>query len=197
MANTRWTEHVGGYGLPAAAGLIRADVGDTFADVAAAWLAEPNRVAASDFERTLAPYRRFRCYSAPVRHRGGAPVGRIFVLRDVTRESEAERLRNAFIATVSHDLRAPLAAIAGYADTLLRDDSWDRVTQQEFLEVIAASADTLTRLVDNLLDAATLEAGALRLEPEPMRVERIAEQVVSHRRPLAPTHYASSRCSPT
>ncbi|HEY7063823.1 MAG TPA: ATP-binding protein [Chloroflexota bacterium] len=188
VANARWAALVGGEGLQAAASLRRADGGDPFAATAAAWLGEPNRVAAADFERVGPPYRRFRCYSAPVPHRGAAPGGRIFVLRDVTREHEAERLRNAFLATVSHDLRAPLAAIAGYTDSLLRDDSWDRQTHREFLEIIASSADTLTRLVDNLLDAATLEAGALRLEPEPVRVERIAERVVAQRRPLAATH---------
>ncbi len=188
LANARWTELVGGDGLQAAANLLRTDGGGRFAEAAAAWLTEPHHVAAADFERPVPPYGRFRCYTAPVRCHDGMPSGRIFVLRDVTRESEAERLRNAFLATVSHDLRAPLAAITGYADSLLRDDSWDPGTQREFLEIIAASADTLTRLVDNLLDAATLEAGALRLEPEPVRVERIAERVVAHRRPLTPTH---------
>ncbi len=188
VANARWAKLAGGEGLQAAGRLSRAEGGGTFAACAAAWLAEPERAAAADFECSGPPYRRFRCYSAPVRHRGAAPLGRIFVLRDVTRESEAERLRNAFVATVSHDLRAPLAAIAGYTDSLLRDDSWDRATQREFLEIIANSADTLTRLVDNLLDAATLEAGALRLEPEPVRVERIVARVVAQRRPLTPTH---------
>jgi signal transduction histidine kinase/HAMP domain-containing protein len=188
VANARWAELVGGAGLAAAGHLRRVEGGLPFADAAAAWLAEPLQVAAADFERAGPPYGRFRCYTAPVRRHDGPPFGRIFVLRDVTRESEAERLRNAFLATVSHDLRAPLAAISGYADSLLRDDSWDSRTQREFLEIIAASADTLTRLVDNLLDAATLEAGALRLEPEPVRVERIAERVVAHRRPLTPTH---------
>jgi signal transduction histidine kinase len=188
VANPRWAELVGGDGLRAAADLTRADGAGTLATAATAWLAEPERVVVADVERARPQYRRFRCYSAPVRHHGGAPFGRIFVLRDVTRESEAERLRNAFVATVSHDLRAPLAAIGGYTATLLQDSSWDPQTQREFLGIIAASADTLTRLVDNLLDAATLEAGALRLEPEPVRVERIAERVVAHRQPLTPTH---------
>ena len=56
------------------------------------------------------------------------------------------------------------------------DGPWDARTQQEFLEVIALSASRLAALVDNLLDAATLEAGALRLQREPVRVDR--EQIV-------------------
>ena len=52
-------------------------------------------------------------------HHDGATLGRIIVLRDVTRESEAERMRTALVTTVSHELRAPLTAITGYVDTLL------------------------------------------------------------------------------
>jgi len=51
--------------------------------------------------------------------------------------------------------------------------------------VIALSAARLSALVDNLLDAASLEAGALRLQREPVRVERIAERVLAQRRLLA------------
>src|SRR6185437_11026113 len=62
---------------------------------------------------------------------------------------------------------------------------WDEATQREFLEVVALSASRLAALVDNLLDAATLEAGALRLQREPVRVERIAERVLAQRRLLS------------
>jgi two-component system, OmpR family, phosphate regulon sensor histidine kinase PhoR len=196
VANRRWVELVGADGLEAAADLTRIDGGGAFAEAAAGWLAEPEQVAAIEIERPTPEYRRLRCYSAPVHRREGAPLGRIFVLRDVTRESEAERLRNAFIATVSHDLRAPLTAVAGYAETLMQDDAWDDQTRRELLGIIAASADTLTRLVDNLLDASTLEAGVLRLEPEPTRLERIVERVVTHRRPLTPTHALQTDLAP-
>ena len=110
--------------------------------------ADPSRT--SGFATT-----RRRCVSTAT----GDVLGRIFVLRDVTRETEAERMRAALVATVSHELRSPLTAITGYTDTLLHDGPWDDDTQREFLEVVAGSAARLAALVDNLLDAATLEAG--------------------------------------
>jgi signal transduction histidine kinase len=123
-----------------------------------------------------------------VRHADGSTIGRLFVMRDITRESEAERMRSAFVATVSHELRSPLTAIAGYTDTLINAGPWDSTTEREFLEIIAQSAAKLAGLVDNLLDAAKVEAGVLRVEREPVRLERIAHQVLAHRRNLAPDH---------
>jgi two-component system, OmpR family, phosphate regulon sensor histidine kinase PhoR len=186
VANHVWSELAGAADLPASFDLRRVDTPEaTYGDLARRWLADPEHVAATDLER-LEPYQRLRMYSAPVRFQADGPIlGRIFVLRDITRETEAERMRSALLATVSHELRSPLTAIAGYADTLLHDGPWDDRTEREFIEVIALSASRLAALVDNLLDAATLEAGALRLEREPVRVERIAERVLAQRRLLA------------
>jgi len=183
--NARWLELTGGDGL--AAGTLQRGGGGSgsFADASRGWLAGPEQVARADFER-FEPYARFRCYTAPVRTPEGP--GRIFTLRDVTRESEAERMRTALVSTVSHELRSPLTAIKGYVDSLLDGGPWDEATQREFLEIIAVSAEKLAVLVDNLLDAAKLEAGVLRMEMEPVRVERIAQQVLDHRRRLAPSH---------
>jgi signal transduction histidine kinase len=187
VANYVWSFLAGGEGLAAASALKRADVGEqpeSFAQLTQRWLSDPHQVAVADFERGE-PYQRFRVYSAPVRHHGGAILGRIVVLRDVTRETEVERMRAALIASVSHELRSPLTAISGYTDTLLHDGPWDADTQREFLEVVSVSAGRLGALVDNLLDAATLEAGGLRLQREPVRLERIAERVLNARRLLA------------
>ena len=185
IGNARWCELTGGDGIAAAGSLTRMGSEERFDQAAREWLADRERVVRADFERRER-YARFRCYSAPVRTPHGP--GRIFTLRDVTRESEAERMRSALVSTVSHELRSPLTAIKGYTDSLLDGGPWDEATERELLEIIAASADKLAALVDNLLDAAKLEAGVLSLEPEPVRVERIAERVVEHRRKLAPAH---------
>jgi signal transduction histidine kinase len=186
VANQVWVDFVGDPTLQAAGSLTYTeDRTIDFGTLAHRWMADAEHVAAAELERAE-PFQCFRTYSAPVRFHGEGPIlGRIFVLRDVTRETEAERMRSALLATVSHELRSPLTAISGYADTLLHDGPWDERTQREFLEVIALSASRLSGLVDNLLDAATLDAGVLRLQREPVRVERIAERVLAQRRLLA------------
>jgi len=78
--------------------------------------------------------------------------------------AETERLRNALLTSVSHDLRTPLAAIKGAATTILESGAHlNHQTQQELLESVREEADRLNRLVQNLLEMTRLESGALQL----------------------------------
>jgi signal transduction histidine kinase len=199
VANSRWTDLVGKGSVTAVSNLEHVDDRRPFGEVAAGWLAESGRISGADFERTSPQYGRFRCYAAPVDRLDGALLGRIFVLRDVTHETEVERQRSAFVAAVSHELRAPLTVIQGYSETLLDDlhqGWWDPDAERDLLEIVQSSADTLGRLVENLLDAATLEAGGLRLQPEPVRVERIAERLVTRRDGLTNDHQVRIETAP-
>lgn len=189
LRNRRWAE----FAVPT---LLRVGDGRPLEDAIQDWLTEPMRIGGADYERNGPAYARYRCYTAPVEHDDGRLFGRLFVLHDVTRDSEADRLRNAFMATMSHELRTPLAAISGYTSTLLTNGPWDAATQHEFLEIIESSARLLTRLVDNLLDAAALEAGALRLDTEPLRLDRVAEDVVVRLRPLGAGHALQINAAP-
>ncbi|MBU2534902.1 MAG: ATP-binding protein [Chloroflexota bacterium] len=92
---------------------------------------------------------------------------------------EADRLRSQFISSVSHELRTPLTLIKGYSTSLLRKDaSWERETQREFLQIIDEKTDELRDLIDKILQSAKLEAGAVKLEKEPLLIPRLAEKVV-------------------
>ncbi len=92
---------------------------------------------------------------------------------------EADRLKSEFISSVSHELRTPLTLIKGYSTSLLREDaSWDKEAQQEFLQIIDGKTDELRDMIDKLLQSAKLEAGALKLEKEPVLLSRLARKVV-------------------
>ncbi|HZP28870.1 MAG TPA: DUF4118 domain-containing protein [Acidimicrobiia bacterium] len=80
------------------------------------------------------------------------------------RLAEANKLRTALLAAVSHDLRTPLASIKASVTSLLqRDIEWPPATKREFLETIDQESDRLNSLVGNLLDMSRLQTGGLEL----------------------------------
>jgi two-component system sensor histidine kinase KdpD len=73
---------------------------------------------------------------------------------------ESDRLKDALLSSITHDLRTPLASIQAAAGSLLEPDmNWSEADRREFLETIETSADRLNRLVGNILDLSRLEAG--------------------------------------
>lgn len=110
--------------------------------------------------------------------------------RDVTRDKEAEQIKNQLLSTVSHELRTPLASIKGFATTLLRQDvRWDEVTQREFLRIIEEESNRLEELIDNLLDMSQMEAGALRIQREPTQLRRLVREAVELAQRRTETHW--------
>ncbi len=80
---------------------------------------------------------------------------------------QAEQLRNSLLSSVSHDLRTPLAAMAGAASSLLEGlPREDPAARQQLLQTIVDKARRLARLVDNLLDMTRLESGAIVLNKQ-------------------------------
>jgi K+-sensing histidine kinase KdpD len=81
-------------------------------------------------------------------------------------EAETERMRNALLSSVSHDLRTPLTAITGAATTMLEDDAvLDPATRRDLAQTIHEEADHLNRLLSNLLSMTRLESG-IRVQKE-------------------------------
>lgn len=81
--------------------------------------------------------------------------------------AETERMRNAILSSVSHDLRTPLATVTGAASSLLEGrDALDPAARHELAQAIYGEAIRLDRLVKNLLDMTRLEAGAVQLHKD-------------------------------
>ncbi len=88
--------------------------------------------------------------------------------------AETERTRSALLASVSHDLRTPLAAIAGASSAILRNpDSVPEETRRELVQSINDQAERLNRFIGNLLDMTRLEAGAINIRKEWQPVEEV------------------------
>ena len=100
---------------------------------------------------------------------------------------EADRLKDEFVALISHDLRTPLTSIVGYVE-LATDDGLETPLDDErrsYLEVVSRSSERLLRLVDDLLFIARLQAGRLVLEPAALDLCTLAAQSVEEARPRA------------
>ncbi len=116
---------------------------------------------------------------APLLDREGRLVNIIADVHDITRFREAEELKSTFISVISHELKTPVALIKGYAGTLRREDAqWDAKTLRESLNVIEEESDRLNALIDNLLDASRLQAGALPLKMSQVALEDVALRMV-------------------
>jgi two-component system, OmpR family, phosphate regulon sensor histidine kinase PhoR len=104
------------------------------------------------------------------------PVGRICILRDVTRFKELDTLKSEFVATVSHDLRYPLTTMRGYA-TMLEMVGELNEQQTGYVRKILTSVDGMNQLVTSLLDLGRIDAGVdLQLEMVP--VQEVVERVI-------------------
>jgi two-component system sensor histidine kinase VicK len=124
-------------------------------------------------------------YSAAVRTDDGDHLGTVIVLRDVTSEVEAERLKDAFITHVSHELRTPLTAIKGYSELLLVSAGGAlNGEQRNFLETISRHTDNLVTMINELLDFSEMEAGGrLSLRTCPVLLSALVEKIAEEWRP--------------
>jgi signal transduction histidine kinase len=116
---------------------------------------------------------------APLLARDGRLVNIIVDVHDITRFREAEELKSTFVSVISHELKTPVSLIKGYAGTLRRKDArWDEKTLRESLAVIEEESDRLNELIDNLLDASRLQAGALPLSMGDVLLDDLSRRTV-------------------
>ena len=102
--------------------------------------------------------------------------------------AEADRMRTALLAAVSHDLRTPLASAKAAVTSLRSEDvQWDAADHAELLATADESLDKLAHLVDNLLDMSRLQAGALSVFPRPADLEEIVARSLDDLGPAAKT----------
>jgi signal transduction histidine kinase len=108
------------------------------------------------------PHQELQVLSVPTRDSQGHLTGRLWVVSDVTREREADRLKSEFISVVSHELRTPLTSILGYTELLLARE-FAPAEQREFVKTVYNEASHLSQIVEDLLGISRLEAGTVRL----------------------------------
>jgi signal transduction histidine kinase len=105
--------------------------------------------------------------------------GVIYAFRDVTDEQRLEAEKSDFVATISHELRTPMAAVYGAAETLLRREGELSPDQsRQLIQMIAAQAARLSQITEEVLLTNILDRGELRLEREPVDVADVVRRTV-------------------
>jgi signal transduction histidine kinase len=114
----------------------------------------------------------------PTRDSLGQLTGRLWVVTDVTREREADRLKSEFISIVSHELRTPLTSILGYTELLI-NRPFTPAEQKEFVQTVYDQALHLSQIVEDLLGMSRLDAGKVSLNQWVVSLRQIVNEVSS------------------
>ncbi len=128
--------------------------------------------------------------AAAVSEHKRAEAGRALLLsreQAIRREAErANRLKDEFLATLSHELRTPVTAILGWA-RMVRFGKLDQAGRERALEIIERNAKAQVQLIEEILDVSRIIGGKLRLEMQPVSLPDILEAAMDAIRPSAET----------
>ncbi len=113
---------------------------------------------------------------------GSPPPGAVLVFHDVTELRRLERMRQDFVANVSHELKTPLASIKAYTETLLDWALHDENVNTRFLKRIEEQAERLNQLILDLLSLARLESGQEVFEHRPLVLAPVVSACVESQR---------------
>lgn len=108
---------------------------------------------------------------------GDLPTGTVLTLHDITRLKQLEEMRKDFVANVSHEIKTPITAIKGFAETLLDGAMDDKENAVRFLGMIKAHSERLNSLVDDLLTLSRIELGDITIKKTEVNVEQIVDTV--------------------
>ena len=118
--------------------------------------------------------------ATPIRSTEGEVISVVITVQDLAPLKELDRQRSEFLSLVSHELRAPLAAIKGSTAILLGNlPERDSAEDEPFFRVIDEQADQMHRLISDLLDVGRIEAGMLSVSPAPADLPEIVERARS------------------
>lgn len=113
---------------------------------------------------------------SPLNDRDGIS-GAVAVFRDVTNERKLDKLRSDFVANISHELRTPIAMLQGYSEAILDGIAATEEEQRELVKIIFDESVRMSKLVNELLDLARIEAGHLQLVPAKISLNQLLDKI--------------------
>jgi signal transduction histidine kinase len=125
--------------------------------------------------------------------RAEAETAQRLLIQQNERLREADRLKDEFVALISHDLRTPLTSIIGYVELALEEDLEDEL--RGFLQIVERNAARLLVMVNDLLFVARVQAGELSLEPDEVELAEVVRDAVTALEPRAAAKGITLTCA--
>jgi signal transduction histidine kinase len=120
-----------------------------------------------------------RAHTAPVRNDIGEIMGSVTVIQDISHLKELDKMKSEFIAMVTHELRAPIAAVEQQLTVILNKMAGEVTVKQEQLLTRAKERTRgLLNLIKDLLDLSKIEAGKMVQYKEPLSLQEVIQRVV-------------------
>lgn len=125
--------------------------------------------------------RHVQLHGTPLRGPAGRHIGGLVVANDITRMKRLERVRSDFVANVSHELKTPITAIKGCAETLSGDTQPDPKEAARFMEMMSRHVHRLEAVVEDLLSLSRLEfdAGRGQIQRDVSGIKDVLERVIN------------------
>ncbi len=115
---------------------------------------------------------------SPLFYRERDLSGFVAAFHDITDIKKLEQVRKDFVANVSHELKTPITAIKGFADTLLDGALNDHENSIRFVQTIKANSERINALVDDLMTISKIEMGVIKVEKSLIDIEGVCENIM-------------------
>ena len=133
--------------------------------------------------------RDYEVQAALVRSEDGKDLGVVAIFMDITDIKAIDKMKSSFVAMASHELRTPLTAIKGFVSTLIIDDEFNPEERREFYGIIDQECDRLTRLINDLLNTARIDAQeSLKPHYTNVAIRAVLDKVVMLQRQTTTRH---------
>lgn len=118
--------------------------------------------------------------SAPVMAKNDERIGNVIVMRDITREVEADNLKSAFITSISHELRTPLTVIKAYTNLMqTKANGHMDDNQKQFIKFINKGSEELEHHIDQLIRISEIEAGTINMNKKAVNMQSLVDSAVT------------------
>lgn len=115
---------------------------------------------------------------SPLFYKESELSGFVAIFHDITQLKKLEQMRKDFVANVSHEIKTPITAIKGFADTLMEGALDDKENAIKFLQTIKSNSERINNLVDDLMTISKIELGVIKVQKSMIDAEDVFENIM-------------------